>query len=397
MNIHIIYIVLFLFAVVVEYLLMPCIIAISKQKHLMDDPNNRTVHKTPVPRLGGVSFYPIIMTCTFLFNGICVLFFKDSISYDDAEDFVQMQFFGAGMTYLFLIGVADDLVGVRYSVKFIVQAEAACLFPLSGLYLRSLDGLFGITALSPWVGIPLTILIVVYITNAINLIDGVDGLASGLCIFSFVLYAAVFGFLRVPLLYCISICSAGVLAVFFYYNVFGGYQRSRNRIFMGDSGSLTLGFLVSYLFLSLCGNDYNRFTVIEGNGMFVAVSPLIIPLFDVLRVVRGRIRDKVNPFKPDRRHIHHKLLRAGLTPHQTMIVILLLTLYFIGLNFVLSLHTNANIIFLADVISWVIMHLIINHFIMRNYRLHPERRSLYKLNDEETPADIEKRSIFTTV
>ena len=110
---------------------MPSIISISHDRKLMDEPNGRTVHESPVPRLGGVSFFPLILMSIFLFNGLCVSFLDVQVSAGDTSAFFQMQYLGIGLTLLYLIGVADDLVGVGFKKKFLIQFITACLFPLS--------------------------------------------------------------------------------------------------------------------------------------------------------------------------------------------------------------------------------------------------------------------------
>lgn len=375
-ELYAIYAVVFLFSLLMGFLIIPRIVSISYRKRLMDVPDERKVHQAPVPRLGGLSFLPLALMSMFLFDGLCVLILDAHVSVTDTPTFLRMQFLGMGAILLYLIGEADDLVGVDYKAKFGAQLVAASLFPLSGLWLNNLGGLFGIYYIPAWIGIPLTLFLVVYITNGINLIDGVDGLASGICILAFMLYAAMFIFLAHPVFVAICLSVLGVLIVFFIFNVFGGTTSNLRKLFMGDTGSLTLGYVISFLVIYLSTFSVRHWFVSSG-VFYVALSPLVIPLLDIIRVVFARYRDRVPLFAPDKRHIHHKLLRTGLSPHGVMIMLLLLTWYFIGLNSLLSQFVSATWILIADLLSWVVMHLVINHYIYRMTSLHPELDQRY--------------------
>lgn len=182
----------FLISAVIARILIPRILLISLRKKLFDIPDDRKIHKRAIPRLGGVSFFP-----TTLFAFCLVYAFRlldgDSISTLYASYLLpELLLFACGMTLLYLTGIADDLVGVRYRQKFAIQIFCACLFPLSGLWINDLYGLFGIHELSAYVGIPFTVLTVVFITNAINLIDGIDGLASGLSSVALLVFTFLF-------------------------------------------------------------------------------------------------------------------------------------------------------------------------------------------------------------
>lgn len=161
-------------------IIIPKITVISEKKKLFDVPDERKIHETAVPRLGGVSFFPTIMfsVCfTLALRYVLDYYIPGKIADHVVPEFL---FLTCGLTLLYIIGIADDLVGVRYKKKFLIQIGAALFFPISGIYINDFYGLFGIHQL-PWLlGVPFTILLVVFITNAINLIDGLDGLASSL-------------------------------------------------------------------------------------------------------------------------------------------------------------------------------------------------------------------------
>jgi UDP-N-acetylmuramyl pentapeptide phosphotransferase/UDP-N-acetylglucosamine-1-phosphate transferase len=145
-----------------------------------------------------------------------------------------------------LTGITDDLIGVRYRQKFVIQILCACFFSIAELWINDLYGLLGIYAIPNWIGIPFTILTIVFITNAINLIDGIDGLASGLSSVALLVFGLLFIEKGLWMYSMLAFSTLGVLVPFFYYNVFGNAERAR-KIFMGDTGSLTLGYILSFL------------------------------------------------------------------------------------------------------------------------------------------------------
>ena len=223
---------------------------ISHKKRLYDVPDARKVHTMPVPRLGGLSFFPVILMSMFLVIGFRLYFWDMDTSSLSFNMLYEYLFLFVGMTLLYLVGVCDDLVGVGYRYKFAVQIAAAFLLVLSGNWFDSFGGLFGIYSVPVWVGVPFTVFIVVYITNAINLIDGIDGLASGLCCIALSVLSVIF-FLRGQYVYALlAICTLGILMPFWCYNVFGNANRG-HKLFMGDAGSLTLGYVISFLIIHM--------------------------------------------------------------------------------------------------------------------------------------------------
>ena len=155
----------------------------------------------------------------------------------------------------------------------------------------------------------------------------------------------------------------GVLVPFWFYNVFGNAQRG-HKLFMGDAGSLTLGYILSMLAIHLSIKDPAD-TDLRNPQMVVAFSTLIVPMFDVVRVVLHRLRNKKNPFLPDKNHFHHKLLRTGMRVRMVMVTILCVSLFFIGLNWLLASRMDFTGILILDVVLWTAMQLGINYFIRK--------------------------------
>ncbi|MBU3814131.1 MAG: undecaprenyl/decaprenyl-phosphate alpha-N-acetylglucosaminyl 1-phosphate transferase [Candidatus Bacteroides intestinipullorum] len=349
-----------LLSLVLGLMIIPKILLISYKKRLFDLPDSRKVHQVPVPRLGGISFFPVILISSCFILGVRVSTGFPIVELP-AHEFL---FFTVGGMMLFLIGVADDLIGVGYRYKFLVQIIAAFLIVCPGEWLNTLGGLFGIYELPVALGVLFTLFVVVYITNAINLIDGIDGLASGLsCIALSVL--GIICMVEGDEIYAqLAFATLGVIVPFWFYNVFGNAKRG-HKLFMGDTGSLILGYIISLLVIHLSRNDMSEANEVAHSHMVLAFSTLIVPLFDVVRVVIHRLREGKSPFLPDKNHFHHKLLRTGMRPRQVMVTILFIALFFIGINGLLADVLNITILLMLDIVLWTLMQLGINRAIRR--------------------------------
>jgi len=354
----------FLFAVSLGMVIIPRILVISHKKRLYDVPDARKVHTMPVPRLGGLSFFPVILMSMFLVIGFRLYFWDVNVSGLSFNMLYEYLFLFVGMTLLYLVGVCDALVGVGYRYKFAVQIAAAFLLVLSGNWFDSFGGLFGIYSVPVWVGVPFTVFIVVYITNAINLIDGIDGLASGLCCIALSVLSVIF-FLRGQYVYALlAICTLGILMPFWCYNVFGNANRG-HKLFMGDAGSLTLGYVISFLIIHMSVTNEVSPTL-SNPYMVIAFSTVLVPLLDVIRVVLHRLREHKNPFLPDKNHFHHKLLRTGMRVRMVMVCIIAISAFFILLNSSLAWRVDITYLFFLNLFCWSILHVGLNGLIRRN-------------------------------
>ena len=349
-------------SVLMAGVLIPQILLISFRKNLFDVPDERKIHKSLVPRLGGIAFKPVIFFSIVLLLGIDTLVGGGSILANFAAESRGLAFSACCIMVLYLVGMADDLIGVRYIAKFIVQVACGLMVIAGGLWMSSLHGVVGVEELPVWVGYPLTILVVVFIINSINLIDGIDGLASGLSAVVMVFYGVIFQIKGEPVYAMLSFATLGVLLPFFYYNVWGNAERGR-KIFMGDTGSLTVGMMICVLSLRLI-----RCYVAAGlgvNSMVVAYSPLIVPCFDVVRVYMHRVRNGRNPFLPDKNHIHHKMLALGMPQRVAMVTIVLVSAVFTLMNFALSVVLSVTWILLIDAVIWTAANMAISKAIAR--------------------------------
>ena len=354
----------FLLSLMLGMAIVPKILLISYKKRLFDQPDARKIHTLPIPRLGGLSFFPVILITMCLILGMRYYFGYPIENLPAGMILYEFLFFGVGCMMLYLVGVTDDLIGVGYRYKFFIQILAALLLTWSGEWFNSLGGLFGIYELPAYLGIPFTLFVVVYITNAINLIDGIDGLASGLSCISLVVLGLMCAMEGEYIFALLAFATFGVIVPFWFYNVFGNAKRG-HKLFMGDAGSLTLGYIISLLVIHLSRIDMSE----GGTGhvnLVLAFSTLIVPLFDVVRVVMHRTREGKNPFMPDKNHFHHKLLRTGMRPHAVMVSILFIALFFIVLNWLLIGMMGMTWLLITDIVLWTLLQLGINQGIKKH-------------------------------
>ncbi|MDE6325517.1 MAG: undecaprenyl/decaprenyl-phosphate alpha-N-acetylglucosaminyl 1-phosphate transferase [Duncaniella sp.] len=346
-------------------ILIPQILLIAFRKKLFDVPDARKIHKGAVPRLGGIAFMPVIFFSYALAIVSNLLLGYEALPQAALNEDLMLLCVLCALQLLYLVGMADDLIGIKYRAKFVVQIICAALLIAGGDYFGNLDGILGIYEWPLWIAWPFTAVVIVFLINAINLIDGIDGLASGLSSIACIIYGVAFYSTGDYAFAMLAFATLGVLVPFFYYNVFGNAEK-HSKIFMGDTGSLTVGLLLSVLGIKLFSLEPTD-TVNIGSPAVLAFSPLIIPCFDVVRVYFHRIRNKKNPFSPDKNHIHHKLLAMGLNQRVAMITIITVSLLLSLMNvaFYSWLHLNLNVIIIVDVALWTIANIMISQKIRK--------------------------------
>jgi len=354
----------FLLAIFSAGILIPYILLVAYKKRLFDPIDPRKLHKRIVPRLGGVAFAPI--QCCLLIASTVIIYKGDIIYLGIRGDeifpmFVMMM---CGLLTLFIVGLGDDLIGVNYRWKFVVQIGVAALFPASGLWINNLYGLGFVVSLSPWMGIPLTLFAVVLIVNAVNLMDGLDGLCAGVIGVATIFLGVLFFISGAWLHALFAFITAGVLVPFFYYNVVGASRRKR-QIFMGDTGSMVLGYSIAFLAISFAMNNAHIKSFSEG-AIVTAFSTLIVPVFDVARVMFVRWRQDKPVFQPDRNHLHHKFLRAGMSHRTAMLSVLAMSLFFCVFNVLVVQFISNNIVIVCDFVLWLSFHFVFDRLLAKN-------------------------------
>ncbi|MDR3266247.1 MAG: undecaprenyl/decaprenyl-phosphate alpha-N-acetylglucosaminyl 1-phosphate transferase, partial [Tannerella sp.] len=342
-------IVAFLSSITLALIVIPKILFIAKHHSLYDIPDKRKTHEGNIPRIGGVSFIPCILISVMFTFG---LFFMniDKTRGSLPPNIAEFCFLTCGILFLYLAGVKDDLVGMRYRYKFAFQILASALIVISGVYINNLYGFLGIHELTPWIGIPFTILILVFVVNAINLIDGMDGLASGISIISLCIYGTLYFLHGLWFYAALAFGAVGVLVPFFYYNVFGNAKKGK-KTFMGDSGSLSIGLILGFLSVRYLCYTPELFLPLN-NAIVIAVSPILIPMLDTVRVMIVRLKKGKNIFEADRNHIHHKLMDIGFENSVSLMIMLFTCISYCVINYLMIHFFRTEIIFIIDVCAW---------------------------------------------
>ncbi len=281
----------FVTAFVVAMITMPPLIRMIFRFKLFDVPDLRKEHVSPIPTMGGIaSGIGMIAACLLWLD-----FTRDS--------FMVSFFFSIGV--LLAVGIMDDLKNMPARYKLALQVAVGCLIAFSGVRITSFNGLFGIYDLPVTAQYSFTILAIAGITNAFNLIDGIDGLAGGLGFMSLVILGLFLTMSGDSNNAIIAFALGGGLLGFLYYNF------NPARIFMGDTGSLVLGFVVSVLCIRLIQLNTSMTSPVLTHVPIFALSVVAIPVFDTLRVFAIRIWQGRSPFSPDKNHIHHLLTCNG--------------------------------------------------------------------------------------
>ncbi len=298
----------------IGFLFMPVVIKIARDYNFVVSPNKRTSHKGLVPNVGGINIFISFLLTVFLFS---------------FEVFSSVQFMLMGLFIILIVGFIDDLIAIKVSSKLLGQfLSAFFLIVIADVRLTHLHGLFGIDLLPDYASYLLSFFVFVVIINAMNLIDGIDGLASGLGVIYSLFFGIYFQLTNHPDLAITAYAMVGSLAVFFLYNVFS----KRMKIFMGDSGSLLLGYMiVLYVFLFCEMNAIGDVPEIYhmDAAPAVAFTLLIIPMFDTMRVMITRVKKGYSPFTADKNHLHHLLLGLGMKHRNVSFLLMGITVLFL--------------------------------------------------------------------
>ncbi|GAA4463474.1 MraY family glycosyltransferase [Nibrella saemangeumensis] len=289
----------FLVACFVSVVSIPVVIKISELKALMEKPGERRAHKTPTPTFGGIAIFAAVLISYFLWPSI------------DQTDIYRTNLSIVGMTILFFIGIKDDLVGIDPNKKIFFQVLPALILIFFGdLRVDYLYGIMGFNHIEEVISVALTCFIFIALTNAINLIDGIDGLAGGVATIASGTFGVWFLVTNHFAMACLAFTLAGALIGFLRFNF-----SKTSKIFMGNTGSLIIGFMLAFFavrFVNL--NSSYRFDPTSFfDAPIIAIVILIIPIFDTLRVFMVRILAGRSPFSADRNHMHHILLDNGLS------------------------------------------------------------------------------------
>lgn len=321
-------------------------------------PHSTEDHKDSL-KVGGISMFPIILIALCISIALPYAFELTKLRSQVEATTMRIMQLVVGCSLLFIAGLKNDLNGTTGMVKLSTILLAAVMFPATGLWIDNLHGLFGIRELPDFVGMPLTVILVLYIMATFSLLDGLDGLSSGVgssLLFVFLVFSMVYNSVLISF---VSAAALGVALPFYLYSI---SSRSWRNTIMGRSGTYIIGYIISYLSVGLAQSTY-----MPDGMMMICLGALFVPLIDILRVIRSRVRDRRTLSRPDRNQLNHLLVRTGM-PHRLIpATIVILIGLFVAMNAygVLS-HWNPNILLALDVILWVAIRLVIRYFIKQH-------------------------------
>lgn len=301
----------FLISFIITAMVHPLIVRMAKERNMMDIPDVRKLQKQPVPVMGGMAvFFGVVVS-----SGVMSLFFNSNALFTCIITLTMMMY----------VGMLDDMIGLSPVLRLVIEvAMVAFIVKMDMTNINDLHGVFGIYKLPVYVSLPLCAVSCCGIINAINMIDGVDGLSSGYSAFACLCFSLVFCASYEGSMTVMASLMAGALVPFFLHNVFG----SKSKMFIGDSGTLMIGMLMSIFCMRVIDNDslvqwhHPRMGVVA-----FCLSVLSVPVFDTVRVMLGRICRGISPFKPDRSHVHHLFIDIGFSHIGTTVGVIMLNVF----------------------------------------------------------------------
>lgn len=301
----------FISAMVAVIWIHPRLVKIAHLKNIVDNPNARKLQQTPVPVLGGVAvFFGIVL-------GIAL-----ASTYVSCTSLMTIV---AAMMIMLYTGTMDDLLDLSALLRFAVEIGVVMLLIYANdISINNFNGLWGVDVIPDTLAIPLTIFASVGIINAINMIDGVNGLSSGYCIMASIAFGSLFYASDNVSMLILAAVSVGSLIPFLFHNVFG----KTSKMFIGDGGTLVMGVVMSTFVINILTNGSSVSSSVDSNFGLVpfTLAVMAIPVFDTLRVMLTRIVRGTSPFHPDKTHLHHLFIDLGFSHAGTTVTIITLNI-----------------------------------------------------------------------
>ena len=327
MELTLYYITLFVVSLLSTWWIFKKVLRIAKLKNIVDNPDERKLQRVPVPVLGGIA----------VFFGMSVAFAAAGLIYDISSMFAMV----CVMVIMLYIGTMDDIIGLTPKVRFVFEILVVLLLVYcNNNCIDNFHGLWGVYGVPRWFAVPLTVFACVGIINAINLIDGVNGLSSGFSIITSLIFGITFIVTGDVSSASLAILAIGALIPFFFHNVFG----KKSKMFIGDGGTLLMGTIMSVFVINAIksGSTIALFTPANFGVVPFTLALLVIPVFDTLRVMTARIVRGTSPFNPDKTHLHHLLLDLHFSHVGTTATEILFNLFVLGAWY-LSYRLGASI------------------------------------------------------
>lgn len=278
------------------------ILKIAKKKDIVDNIEHRKLQKEPVPVMGGIAVF---------FGWIAGIAIYLAWGHGTEGEMTSLAVLICSLVLMLYFGAMDDAMGLSPLLRAVMEMLVMLIIiKANGCYITHLGGLWGVQELSPWTGVPLTVVSGVGIINAINMIDGVNGLSSGMCIVCGCIFGTVFLLNGDQTNAVLAYGMAASLLPFLLHNVFG----KTSKMFIGDAGTMVMGLLMTWFTISLLSKDPLDSQIPTNYNMVAfALAVLSVPVFDTLRVMTVRMVNGRSPFSPDKGHLHHLYIAVGVS------------------------------------------------------------------------------------
>lgn len=320
----------FVTAFIVVLYSTPPLIKVAILKRLFDEPGERKIHTRVIPTIGGIIIFAATLFSYSLWFELDFSKIRNMFELSQVYQYIrEFKLVVATLLMLFFVGIKDDIIGTAPIKKLIAQVLAALILVLVGnIRITGLHGIFEVYEIPYWASVFLSLFTFIVVINAFNLIDGVDGLAAGVGFIVTMTFGSWFIIAGDVILASLAFALGGSLLGFLVFNF------SPAKIFMGDSGSLTIGLVACVLSIKLIEYPTDKLLGLQlylSKPVFV-IATLVYPLADTLRVFTVRASTGVSPFAADRNHLHHRLIDCGLSHRSTVLVIYFFNLFVIALS-----------------------------------------------------------------
>jgi len=344
------YLAVYLGSALLALVITPVVIRLARWKNVVDVPGVRNVHSKPIPRIGGVAIFASAMVLI-----LSVLLLPNVIGERFRAIRPQLIALLSAATFIFVVGLIDDIKGLRARIKFLAELAAAIVVCAIGIRIHSVAIADWLMLNFGWFAWPLTLLWIVGITNAVNLSDGLDGLAAGISAIACGVIAIIAIHSGQVIMAVLMLALLGSLCGFLVFNF------NPAKTFMGDCGSLFLGFTIAASSI-MCASKSSALV-----GLALPMLALGIPIFDTLFSMLRRFLERRSIFSPDHSHFHHRLLELGLRQRHVVVIAYAVTCLFVGLGLFMMVTRSINslVLFLCILLLMLLMFRVVGSVRLR--------------------------------
>lgn len=338
--------------------------------------------------IGGLSLFPVLLISLCVSLALPYLFGIEELRAVVEPAMMRIMQIIVGCSILYIVGLKNDLHGTDSRNEFFAILLTSAMFPATGLWIDDLNGLFGIHEVPAWVGMPVTVLLAMYLTTVVGFLDGIDGLGAGLCVIMALVFLAfcIGGNFQLGII--VAGATFGVALPFVLRKIF---SKAWRKTLLGSCGDYVIGYIIAYLTLALCGQSGRRLP--EGMLM-VSFGIVLVPAFDAIRVLRNRVRENRGVFTPDRNMMQHRLIRTGITPKWVPLVIVSIIFLFAAMNSAWVLSSgNLTVIFFLDIVLWSLLQLGISYAISSYETRHHRSQWNMEYGREAWEADVPRATM----